>query len=324
MHLQRTLPTIIAAAMVSLPVQAQQLYRLDFHGHARTLNSRGHVVTRAIGARDLIATCVGTNAFGTNRDYALAYDPNSDMVEVVSATNGSVFCQLFAFQGGMTNADGVNLDRFNFVFTPSETSAAGTAVIREKIKHGDNRISIQGQLQYVLASIAPNSGGSNSIGLLVPSTNAGTSTTTSSTNAIVSPMAVTVPAPPTLGSDPNALSTTNIAAAPAPIISSTNVDLALPGVPDSPSIATTTNATDLTNLGADSGAPPTAITPPTIPGTPTVTSPSLAVTNSLPETTAAQTNQVLVFSFTNGVIVYGNFSGGKNVLTPSTTARITR
>jgi hypothetical protein len=328
MQLRKTLLTIVVGTFISTLSPGQTLFRLDFHGHARVLNSRGRVATIPIGARDLIATCVGTSALGTNKDYALVYNPSSDGVQVVSATNGALFCDLFQFQGGMTNSDGKHLDRFNFVFTPSETNAAGTVVIRENIKHGANRISMQGQIQFVLASIAAASTGSNTFDSNNTDTNATSTATNAGTAGILSPMAVAFPGLPSLSSDTNALglttdggNTNSLTTPPA--------DAGLLALPPGAGATTaiSTNVSDLTSLNSPS-LPTVGSNVTTIPSIPNVSSnvttvpsvptiPGSTLTNNLTGFVAFDTKAFGGFSFTNGVVCYGSFSGGKNIFTPS-------
>jgi len=316
MNCRKALLTLITGTVISTVCHAQDLFRMDFHGHARVLNSRGQVATKPIGARDLIATCVGTNALGTNKDYALVYNPTSDSVQVVSATNGTLFCDLFQFQGGLTNSDGAHLDRFNFLFTPKETNAAGTAVIRENMKHGTRRISIQGQIQFVMASVAPNSNGSNIFDLTDNTTNAVPSVPGVLSTNTLSPLAVIVPAPPLLGSNTNPLNLTTNAATSG----TTNTDLlALPPAPGSsettPGVTTTPGVPSLPGLAT---TPDLAASNPISTSITGVNS-NLAVsslTNNLPGFTEFAANVFAGLSFTNGVICYGSFSAGKNILVP--------
>lgn len=242
MYLRKALITIMAGALIPILAPAQDLFRLSFHGHARSLNARGKVSTRPINTEDLIARCVGPNALGTNRLYALVYNATSDSVQVVYATNGAFICEFFSFQGGITNSDRSLLDRFNFVFIPDETNAAGTAVIRHSLRQRTDRISIQGEVQFVLASLEPAS--------------------------VVSGAAV-----------PSA------ATSVAPTASSTVITTNLTG-----------GTTALSPPSASLGTPPT---------------------NGLSALSIMGTNLLPAFSFTNGVICYGSFSGGKSIFAPS-------
>jgi len=298
MYLRKALITITAAALVPILAPAQDLFRLSFHGHAKSINSREKVSTHSINAQDLIARCVGTNAFGTNQDYALVYNPTSDSVQVVFATNGAFICELFQFQGGITNSDGSHMDRFNFVFTPDETNAAGTAVIRQGIRNRSGRMSIEGQVQFVLVSLEPGS--------------AGASLTRGATNdvATISSVVTTVPAPPALISDTSSLGLTNSTstALSGDTAGSTLAFPPLPGLVTSPAVTSISNITDITNLtgGATVLSTPSA---PLIPDN----SPGGTLTNGLSALSTAGTNVLPGFSFTNGVICYGTFSGGKKL-----------
>jgi len=152
------------ASVQSLVAQTNDLFQFSFHGRCQSLNDQGRLATTRIEEQDLIARCVGTNAVdptGTNSSFALVYNAGSNSVQVVNATNGAFVCDVFEFQGGISNTDGRRLERMTFVFAPDQAEAIGSAIINEKIKHKADRASISGQLQFALATPVSGTGDTN-------------------------------------------------------------------------------------------------------------------------------------------------------------------
>jgi hypothetical protein len=262
----------IAITIITLPVlvRGQELFRLTFNGTARFVNARDRLAARRLTAQDLIARCVGTNAYGTNRDFQLVYNAGSDSIQVVNATNGTLMCDVLQFEGGVSNDDGRRLERLAFVFVPEKSNAVGSAILLQRLPTRNDRVSMRGHAQFVLTSLEP---GSAPFIAPAPAPNAGTN----GVPVTVPPGQPTLPGlpvvPPVTVPNNPILGDTNTPAVPGtppsvppvtvpnnPVVGDTNVP-GIPGLPAAPgSLANSTNGSNVsgTNVLGLPGLPSVA------------------------------------------------------------------
>jgi len=84
------------------------------------------------------------------RNYELVYNPSTDSIQVVNEADGSFVSDVFLFDGGTNTIVGDELQRFTFVFSPTESEAIGSAVITERANNKNNRARIVGDIQFTL------------------------------------------------------------------------------------------------------------------------------------------------------------------------------
>src|SRR5258706_1876018 len=308
---------MLAAVSVAVSGSGQDLFPLDFSGTAQAFVN-GTLTSRRITQWDLIARCAGeeglrTNNLGTNQQFDLAYNAGAGSIQVVRLADGSAVCDVFQFQGGITNDDGAKHARIAYVFAPEETQSVGTVILRERDRNPRNRLSLHGQIQFVLASLDVGSEGS-----LTNSTNS-TNSIVSSSNGVSAAAGSTTAALPPLPGVPVSGTTTTVDTNSQSTVS-TNIsvpsDLALPGSATVvstnstlPSLATT-NPPVATNpsltLPPDLGLALTTATNTSLPNLATTNGISLGATNAV-------TNEVSGLSFTNGVICNATFSAARRI-----------
>lgn len=296
------------AVTVAISGSAQDLFHLDFSGTCQSLVN-GTLSSRRITQWDLIARCAGvdglrTNNIGTNQQFDLVYNSSSDSIQVVRLADASTVCDVFQFQGGITNDDGAKKARMAYVFVPEENQTVGTVILREKDRNARNRLSLHGQIQFVLPSLAVGSEGSS----------------TNSKSTLVSAAATSISAvPPPLPGLPGTSVATDTSNQTTTANSNRTIppELTLPGATTVvatnstlPSV-TTTNTTVITNpaltLPPDLGLALTTATNTSLPNLATTTNGiSLSTTNSV-------TNDLSGLSFTNGVICNATFSASRRI-----------
>ena len=133
MKIQKTISTLIAAmALGATAVQAQDnLFKVSFDVNCKPKLSGQD---NHISSSDLIRGCVGAGPTKDelNKNFKLVYNATADSIQVVNASDGSFFCDVFQFQPG-TNVVGNNsLRRLVFVFVPGNPDAVGSAVMGAK------------------------------------------------------------------------------------------------------------------------------------------------------------------------------------------------
>jgi hypothetical protein len=319
---------VLAAVSVAVSGSGEDLFHLDFSGTAQALVN-GTLTSHRITQWDLIARCAGeqglrTNNLGTNQQFDLAYNPAADSIQVVSLADGSAVCDVFQFQGGITNDDGAKKARIAYVFAPEETQSVGTVILRERDRNPRNRLSLHGQIQFVLASLDVGSEGT-----LTNSTNS-TNGVVSSSNAVSAAAVSITAAPPSLPGLPgsgttttvdtnnSAVTGTNSSSTATSTNSSVPPDLALPG--SATVVSTNSTLPPVATTNTPVATNPSLTLPPDLGlalSTATNTSlPNLATTNGVGlglSTTNAVTNAVSGLSFTNGVICNATFSASRRI-----------
>jgi putative membrane protein len=158
MKIQKTMALVItSAALIASAVQAQvstqELYSVKFRATATAGDNQGKRIK--ITDRELIREAVGTNISNRDvkRNYELVYNPATDSIQVVTEADGSLVSDVFIFQGGTNVIVGESLQRFTFVFSPTQSEAIGSAVITERAvnnNNGRNRARITGKMQFTV------------------------------------------------------------------------------------------------------------------------------------------------------------------------------
>jgi hypothetical protein len=329
MLFKRSMVAALLSVSLSFVGSAQDLFKLNFVGSQRFLNSRGMLATHKLTELDLIAHCVGTNVPATNSSFELAYDASADSIDVVQ-TNGSVVCELWHLVTVVTNSDGHRLDRFVYLMSPDETNAVGSGIISQKIKNRADIYSISGRLQFFFGTdqgledtnsiivtnivvvtntivvVATNGISGTNTNTIIAGTN---STTTNGTTGV----AITTPTTPTA---PGGLVLTAPAGANAATAISSN---SVTGTISSNAVSTTL------------GPPPLPSLSTVIPSTHTVAPATLGTTKAelLSTNTPPVTNSVdnssdfsagqLPLNVSGVRMWYGTFSAGRRIISATTT-----
>lgn len=304
-------PTSIAVLLLAASqfvVSAQDLFKLQFAGSQRFLNSRGNLATHKLTDLDLISHCVGTNVPATNNSLMLAYNASADSIDVVS-TNGSVVCELWRLVTVVTNSDRHRLDRFVYLMAPDETNAVGTGIISQKVKNLPDIYSISGRLQFFFGVDLGNSK-TNSIVrtntpvAAPPGTNAGTNTASTTNSTSTNGLAITPPTPTTTTTGSPALG----GSAATNSLSGTVGTNAISGT-------VTTNA-----LSGNLTPPVPGVVNPVMQTALLTTKGSLLSTNNVPGTNTSDSStggfsvEGLPLNVTNVHLWYGTFTGGRRIV----------
>lgn len=156
MNTYKTIALIMAAAaLAASPVQAQtssqDLFLVKFHATCKPADS-SNKGSNKMDNQDLIEQCVGTgfSKKELKKNFALVYNPTTDSIQVVNASDGSPLCDIFQFQGGTNATSGNQLERFTFVFSPNQAEAIGSAVISEKSTGNSKKAKIKGNIQFTM------------------------------------------------------------------------------------------------------------------------------------------------------------------------------
>ena len=265
---------MLVAAAVAVPVSGQNLFHLDFSGNCQSLIN-GSLNSRHINEWDLIARCAGeaglrTNNIGTNQQFDLAYNADADSIQVIRLADASAVCDVFQFQGGIRNDDGAHKARMAYVFVPEETQSVGTVILKERDRNSRNRLTLHGQIQFVLASLEVGSEGN------------GTNSTNAATIAGASAIGLSTPVSPGVLASSGSTSTSSGTTA-----SATGTSITTP----------VSTSTTTTTTGSSTG---TAATPPLPPGLPGSTGTS-CITGTTSGTTSGTTNTGVASSDTNSL-----------------------
>jgi hypothetical protein len=135
------------------------LFRANFRAVGWAFDGSSNQVLRVkLTEKDIVAQCVGTNGTSINalmRRYTLAYNATADSLQVVTARDGSLVCDVVQFAGAEATQDDGFSTKFTFMFLPGGTNAFGSAVIVERGATNvqgtiRDRAGIRGQLQFAL------------------------------------------------------------------------------------------------------------------------------------------------------------------------------
>ncbi|HOB33758.1 MAG TPA: hypothetical protein PKH32_12850, partial [Verrucomicrobiota bacterium] len=143
---------MLTATTATAQLTTQELFHVKFRATCKPGNDAHGKQTR-LRDRDLIELCVGGgfSQRDLRRNFALVYNPVSDSIQVADAQTGTILCDVFQFLGGTVVTNNNRLERFTFVFIPTDDTAVGSAVITERtvgLNRGNARARIHGRLQF--------------------------------------------------------------------------------------------------------------------------------------------------------------------------------
>jgi hypothetical protein len=148
---------LVAASATAVSAQTQDLFRVAFKANCVATGANGLSRNSKITDKDIIARCISSNGVSSRalvRNYALVYNTSADSLQVVSAANGTLVCDVVQFQPVAFTSDPRQTDQFAFMFLPDQTTAFGSAVISQRNRNltgsANDRANITGKLQFVL------------------------------------------------------------------------------------------------------------------------------------------------------------------------------
>ena len=327
--------------------QSNGLFRATFRATCFATDASGQVASTKLTEKDIISRCVGASGLSTKsltRTYALAYDPNANVLRVIRLSDGALLCDVIQFQDVAVTSDTRQSEQFTFMFVPDQTNSIGSAIITQKFRNNNNNADISGKVQFVLTDDMALGSTNATFGTNATATanglaaeiaavesvaagnqNAGFSTTTNaiSTNVVTTPVTNTVVGTnvAVIGTN-NAIGTTNTNA--VSVITS-NI-ITEPNISSTATTATTTSNTVFTIGTPVNSLPPTSLfsttnsvadtnvntvlTNTTITDTNAVaTSPVSAITD-----TNAVNTSVTATNLTNARICNGTFTANRRLL----------
>ena len=154
---------LLAAVLVALSqwgitqraaAQSTNLYWVFYFADGVTTNDFGRLAGTFASSRDIVRKCAADNGITNANTLALVYDRDTDALEVVNRSDGSLVCTPFSFSDGaaLPNSNGTFRERLALVHLDGGGDVAGSVRATERYGYNLNgdvvRFSIVGRLQF--------------------------------------------------------------------------------------------------------------------------------------------------------------------------------
>jgi hypothetical protein len=160
---------LLAAALVALmqwgftqraAAQSTNLYQVFYFADGVTTNNIGRLAGTFASSRDIVRKCAADNGITNANTLALVYDRDTDALEVVNRSDGSLVCTPFSFSDGtaLPNSSGTLRERLALVHLDGSGEVAGSLRASESYRYDVNgevvRFWIRGRLQFAVTGDA--------------------------------------------------------------------------------------------------------------------------------------------------------------------------
>jgi hypothetical protein len=163
MNIFKVIACLITGLFVSELSAHAQKYQFTFRGIGWTTNAAGRFVSYPISERTWLVEYARLNGIRNLRSLNLIYqaggDQRGDVIKIVNPTNGATIYPLFSFffgesfdRAALTNRDGSQIKRLEYVYTHDNSHSVGSVLVTESLTLDHmghtNRTLVGAQMDY--------------------------------------------------------------------------------------------------------------------------------------------------------------------------------
>jgi len=169
MQVTRSIVVVLCASLVMRSGFAQNMFKFTFRGTCTENNPAGKFVNKPVSDRTWlqdVAAAAGVSSRDMRIVYHLQGNALGDTIDVINATNGTVYQTLFGFYFGedfgrqsLRNAAGNANKRIDYIYTSQSDHSLGDALNSKTFstnRNGSIRLVLQGQMNYLVLPAGTN------------------------------------------------------------------------------------------------------------------------------------------------------------------------